>query len=273
MTDRYAVMGHPVAHSKSPFIHARFAAQTGQAMRYEAIDVAPGGFARAVEAFRAEGGRGLNVTLPFKEEAWRWVRERTPRAQRAGAVNTIWFDPRARGDNTDGAGLVHDIEVNHGGVLAGRRILLLGAGGAARGVLGPLLDARPGSVVVANRTARRAHALAEAFADQGPVRGCGLDALGGERFELVVNATSASLSGELPAIPDTVLAPGAWCYDMVYGDTPTVFMAWARGRGASTVLDGLGMLVEQAAESFEIWRGVRPHTAPVIAALRAAIGP
>ncbi len=270
MIDRYAVMGHPVAHSKSPFIHARFAEQTGQAMTYEAIDVAPGEFARAVAAFRDSGGRGLNVTLPFKEDAWRLVDVRSARAERAGAVNTIWFeDHGAHGDVTDGAGLVHDLVVNHGAILEGRRILLLGAGGAARGVLGPLLDARPARLVVANRTADRARALARAFAADGPVHGGGLDALGAEgAFDLIINATSASLAGEMPPLPDTVLGPATWCYDMVYGDAPTVFMEWARGRGAALALDGLGMLVEQAAESFALWRGVRPQTAPVIAALR-----
>ncbi len=272
MIDRYAVMGHPVAHSKSPFIHARFAEQTAQAMSYEAIDVAPGEFAEAVEAFRAAGGRGLNVTVPFKEEAWRLVAERSARAERAGAVNTIWFeDDTAHGDVTDGAGLLRDLVVNHGATLAGRRILLLGAGGAARGVLEPLLHAGPTRVVVANRTAARARALARAFAADGPVSGCGLDELRAEgAFDLIINATSASLVGEVPRVPAAALGPDTWCYDMVYGDAPTVFMDWARRHGASVVLDGLGMLVEQAAEAFALWRGVRPETAPVIAALRGA---
>jgi shikimate dehydrogenase len=273
MTDRYAVMGHPVAHSKSPFIHACFAEQTGQDLTYDAIDVPADGFAQALEAFRAEGGCGINVTLPFKEEAWRLVAVRSERAQRAGAVNTIWFDhdDRAHGDNTDGVGLVRDIVINHGGVLAAQRILLVGAGGAARGVLGPLVDAAPARLVIANRTAGRARELARAF-DAG-VCGLGFDELEGETFELVINATSAGLRGQLPALPDSVLARRGWCYDMVYGDAPTPFMVWGRAHGAGRVLDGLGMLVEQAAESFLIWRHVRPDTAPVIAALRRGPAP
>jgi len=268
MTDRYAVMGRPVAHSKSPYIHARFAEQTRQDLRYEAMEVPLGGFARALDEFQAAGGKGLNVTLPFKEEAFRLMDVRALAAERAGAVNTIWFDGRGRrhGDNTDGAGLVRDIVENHGRALRARRVLLVGAGGAARGAVGPLLDQAPERLVIANRTAARAEALAARFAGGGPVRACALKALG-EPFELIINATSASLAGEVPALPDAVLAAQAWCYDMVYAETPTPFLRWARARGCPAV-DGLGMLVEQAAEAFERWRGVRPDTAPVIVALR-----
>jgi shikimate dehydrogenase len=270
----YAVMGNPVAHSQSPRIHALFAAQTGQRLQYLAIQVDPGGFEQAVSSFVANGGSGLNVTVPFKTQAWELVDERSERAAPAGAVNTIVVRARGRlyGDNTDGAGLVKDLGDNLGVALAGRRLLLLGAGGAARGVLGPLLAQRPAMLFIANRTADRAVELAQAFAGFGAVRGGGYDHLEGEVFDGVINATSASLHGELPPLPEGVLAPGAWCYDMMYGARPTPFMEWASRRGAARVSDGLGMLVEQAAESFLLWRGVRPQTAAVIAALREEMG-
>jgi shikimate dehydrogenase len=267
--DQYAVMGNPIAHSKSPRIHALFAQQTGQRIQYTAIQVDPGGFKQAVGNFQANGGKGLNVTVPFKRDAFLLVDERAPRAELAGAVNTILFLPngRLRGDNTDGVGLLRDIRDNQRFAIKGKRVLILGAGGAVRGVLGPLLDEQPREVVVANRTVERAVEL-ESFRG---VRGCGFDALIGKQFDLVINGTSASLQGELPPLPDDLLAPGALCYDMMYGAQPTVFMRWARDRGAAQVLDGLGMLVEQAAESFFLWRGVRPATAPVIAELRAKL--
>jgi shikimate dehydrogenase len=270
--DRYAVMGNPIAHSKSPFIHAQFAAQTGQDLHYEALLVEPDRFAAAVAAFRAAGGKGLNVTVPFKQEAWQLARLRTQRAQRAGAVNTLWWDGenRLQGDNTDGVGLVRDLRDNLGLTLADRRILLAGAGGAARGVLEPLLREGPSAVVIANRTPEKALELADAFADLGAIRGCGFDALGTDRFDLVINATAAGLSGEVPPLPDTVFAPDAWAYDMMYGREPTAFVNWSLARGAGRACDGLGMLVEQAAEAFRIWRGVRPATGPVIASLRSA---
>jgi shikimate dehydrogenase len=266
MTDRYAVFGHPIAHSKSPLIHAAFARQTGQDMTYEAILAPKDGFGACVAVFIAAGGRGANVTVPFKEEAFRLADTLSPRAERAGAVNTLSFDAGTiRGDNTDGAGLVADLTRNLGRDLAGRRILLLGAGGAARGVIEPLLEQRPAALVIANRTATRAQALADLFG-RGVVA-CGFDALGGT-FDLVVNATAASLAGELPPLPPTLFTAGSLAYDMMYGrDTP--FLAFARERGAAAA-DGLGMLVEQAAEAFLAWRGVRPDTAPVIAGLRAA---
>jgi shikimate dehydrogenase len=266
----YAVMGHPVAHSKSPRIHALFAEQTGQRVQYLAIQVDPGGFEQAVSSFVANGGRGLNVTVPFKTNAWELVDERSERAEPAGAVNTIAVQAGGKlyGDNTDGAGLINDLTGNLGGVIGGRRVLLLGAGGAARGVLQPLLAQRPAQLFIANRTADRATALAQAFARLGEVRGGGYDGLKGQSFDLVINATSASLQGDVPPLPEGVLAPQAWCYDMMYGPRPTPFMAWAQSRGAARISDGLGMLVEQAAESFALWRGVRPQTAAVIAALR-----
>jgi shikimate dehydrogenase len=265
MTDRYAVFGHPIAHSKSPQIHAAFARQTGQDMTYEAILAPLDGFAASVAAFVATGGRGANVTVPFKEEAFRLAQQRTPRAERAGAVNTLVFDDGILGDNTDGAGLVADLTRNLRRPLGGRRVLLLGAGGAARGVIEPLLGAAPAALVIANRTVARAQELADLFG-RG-VAACGFDTTG-SGFDVVINATSASLAGELPPLSPAIFATDALAYDMMYGrDTP--FLAFARAHGTATA-DGLGMLVEQAAEAFFVWRGVRPETAPVIAALRHA---
>ena len=269
--DRYAVMGNPIAHSKSPFIHARFAEQTAQRLQYEAILVELDGFADAVTAFHAAGGRGLNVTVPFKQEAWALAAHRTPRAERAGAVNTLWWDDAdvLHGDTTDGVGLVRDLCDNHSLQLADKRILLLGAGGAVRGVLEPLLEKRPSTLVVANRTANKAVELAEDFKALGPVAGCGFEVLAGmPPFDLVINGTAAGLSGEVPPIPASVFAAGAWAYDMMYAQEPTAFVRWSLARGATQACDGLGMLVEQAAESFWIWRGIRPLTGPVIAQLR-----
>ena len=265
MTDRYAVFGHPIAHSKSPQIHAAFASQTGQDMTYEAILAPLDGFAESVAAFIAAGGRGANVTVPFKEEAYRLASRLSPRARRAGAVNTLMFDADGiLGDNTDGAGLVADLTRNLNRTLTGRRILLLGAGGAARGVIKPLLDQQPAALVIANRTVGRAQELAALF-DRG-IRACGLDGVD-TPFDVVINATAASLAGELPPLSPRIFTPDTLAYDMMYGrDTP--FLAFARGHGARAA-DGLGMLVEQAAEAFALWRGVRPDTAPVIAALRA----
>jgi shikimate dehydrogenase len=265
MTDRYAVFGHPIAHSKSPQIHAAFARQTGQDMTYEAILAPLDGFADGVTAFIAAGGRGANVTVPFKEQAFRLADRLSPRAQRAGAVNTLVFDGGILGDNTDGAGLVADLTRNLNRALAGQRILLLGAGGAARGVIEPLLEQHPAALVIANRTVSRAQDLADLFGHG--IRACGFDDAGGP-FDVVINATAASLTGELPALPSAVFTANTLAYDMMYGrDTP--FLSFARRHGAATA-DGLGMLVEQAAEAFCVWRGVRPDTAPVIASLRAA---
>lgn len=270
MTDHYAVMGNPIAHSKSPRIHTLFAEQTGEQIDYRAILVEPDGFAGAVDEFGKGGGKGLNITVPFKEQAWSLATIRSPRAELAGAVNTLSLeqDGELRGDNTDGAGLVRDLLHNHGATLAGQRILLLGAGGAARGVLEPLLAEQPALLVIANRTASKAVELARLFCDLGHTEGCGLDDVAGQPFDILINATAASLSGEVPAIAGDTVTPASWCYDMMYGDRPTAFMQWARDQGATHIMDGLGMLVEQAAESFYIWRNARPDTAPVIAALR-----
>lgn len=266
--DHYAVIGNPIAHSKSPEIHAAFARQTGQQLTYNRLLGSLDDFAADVRAFVADGGRGLNVTVPFKQQAWALLADRTPRAEAAGAVNTIIVldGGLLRGDNTDGIGLVRDLVGNHGFEFAGRRVLLLGAGGAAHGVLGELLAAGPGSLTIANRTADKARTLAQAAG--GDVAGCGLAELAGRRFDLIINATSSGLDGGVPALPDGVLADGGWTYDMVYADEPTPFCRWGQARGAARALDGLGMLVEQAAESFWLWRGVRPRTAPVIELLR-----
>ncbi|MFZ5622321.1 MAG: shikimate dehydrogenase [Pseudomonadota bacterium] len=269
--DRYAVMGNPIAHSKSPLIHRQFAGQTGQVLTYDAILVDIGRFTEAVDAFRRDGGKGLNVTVPFKQDAWRLASRRTPRAERAGAVNTLWWDGDERlcGDTTDGVGLVRDLRDNHGIRIEGRRVLLVGAGGAARGVIEPLLAERPATLVIANRTPERAHELAAIFGGLGPITGCGFGELSGRSFDLAINATAAGLTGEVPPLPATVFAPGACAYDMMYGSKPTAFVRWSLAQGCARALDGLGMLVEQAAEAFFIWRGVRPDTAPVIARLRA----
>ena len=275
MTDRYAVFGNPIGHSKSPRIHALFAAQTGQDIDYRAILAAPDGFVAAVSAFIAAGegrARGANVTVPFKEEAFRLATRRSPRAEAAGAVNTLSFeDGVIAGDNTDGAGLVRDLKHNLGCDPAGRRILLLGAGGAARGVILPLLLENPAELVIANRTDQKAARLAHEFAR---LPGCavtvkpagiGFAGLAGRQFDLVINATSTGLGGAVLPTPSSIFAPYSLAYEMVYGrDTP--FMRQARAAGAR-VADGLGMLVEQAAEAFFIWRGVRPLTAPVLATL------
>jgi len=271
--DRYAVMGNPVSHSLSPAIHAEFARQTGQRLVYEAIQVDEGGFEQAAGNFGAAGGKGLNVTVPYKRVAWDWVERRSARAECAGAVNTIRFDADTTfGDNTDGVGLVRDITLNLGTAIAGRRVLIAGAGGAVRGVLGPLLEQDPRELVVANRTVDNALELAEQFSGAvSRVSGCSFDALAGREFDLIVNGTAASLHGaELP-LPPSVLAPGCVCYDMMYAAQPTPFLRWAHARGAARAVDGLGMLVEQAAESFFLWRGARPETAPVIVKMRALL--
>lgn len=268
MTDVYAVFGNPIAHSKSPLIHAAFASQTGQDMVYSTRLAPLDGFADAVAAFHSEGACGANVTVPFKEQAFSLSTRLTPRARAAGAVNTLRFDAfDILGDNTDGAGLVRDLTVNLGQTLTGKRILLMGAGGAARGVILPLLEQHPATLFIANRTAAKAEALVQAFTAQDTLSGGGYAGLGGG-FDLVINATSASLSGDLPPLPEDVFAPNALAYDMMYGkDTP--FLAFARAQGARTT-DGLGMLVEQAAEAFLLWRGVRPDTAAVMRLLRSA---
>ncbi|HEX4928102.1 MAG TPA: shikimate dehydrogenase [Burkholderiales bacterium] len=266
MAERYAVIGHPIAHSRSPWIHARFARATGEDIEYGRIDAGPEEFAGAVERFRRAGGKGLNVTVPHKEAAFRLSSERSARASTAEAVNTLVLGEAIFGDNTDGAGLVRDIEVNQGYRLRGRATLLLGAGGAARGVVGALLEAGVARLVIGNRTVERARELARRFP---PVAACGYGELGGERFDLIVNATSAGLQNAALPLPAPLFSPRVLAYEMVYGrETP--FLATARAAGARAC-DGLGMLVEQAAESFLVWRGVRPDTGPILAALRAEL--
>lgn len=273
--DAYVVIGNPIAHSKSPEIHARFAAQTGQVLSYERLLAPLQGFKASVQVFQRNGGRGANVTVPFKLDACALATELTPRARAAGAVNTLRFDGEViLGDNTDGAGLVADIVHNAGVSLAGKRILLLGAGGAARGVVLPLLEQQPQQIVIANRTVATAEALAEQFAEalahDGQLQACGFEQAQGS-FDVIINATSASLAGDLPPVPAGVFAPHTLALDMMYGSADTVFMDFAASHGAQ-VRDGLGMLVEQAAESFYVWRGVRPQTQQLLADLRAQLG-
>jgi shikimate dehydrogenase len=272
MPDKYAVFGNPIAHSKSPLIHAQFARQTGQDMSYEAILAPLDDFPAAVVAFRAAGGKGANVTVPFKLEAFALCADRlSERARAAGAVNTLSFGPEGiSGDNTDGVGLVADIRDNRAFPIQGRRVLLLGAGGAARGVILPLLAQSPMSLTLANRTAAKAQELALLFSDRGvPVSACGLGELLGRQFDLVINATAASLSDQAPALPLGLYAQGSLAYDMVYGKGLTPFLVQAKEQGAGHLADGLGMLIEQAAEAFFVWRGVRPPTEAVFELLRS----
>jgi len=267
--DRYCVFGNPIGHSKSPLIHRLFAEQTGQALTYDARLAPLDDFVGDARAFFADG-LGGNVTVPFKEEAFRLADELTERARRAGAVNTLkkLADGRLLGDNTDGAGLTRDLQDNAGFSLAGKRILVLGAGGAVRGVLEPFLAQKPAVLVIANRTVAKAEQLVREFADLGPLVAAGFDWIDAP-VDLIVNGTSASLGGELPPIAPSLIQPGhTLCYDMMYGREATAFNRWAAEQGAARCLDGLGMLVEQAAEAFELWRGVRPDTAPVLAELR-----
>ena len=270
----YAVMGNPISHSKSPSIHTLFAEQTQQSILYTAIHVDLGGFAQAVGNFAAAGGKGLNVTVPFKQEAWELVTKRSERAERAGAVNTIKIeDGQLFGDNTDGVGLVNDLMINNDIELKDKKVLLMGAGGAARGVLVPLLKQNPSYLFIANRTPDRSKDLAASFSDLGSIEGGGYEHIPDEKFDVVINATAASLQGDLPPLPDSLLNDNASCYDMMYGAKPTPFMTWANEHKATKVLDGLGMLVEQAAEAFYIWRNVRPETKIVIEKLRKEVQP
>ena len=272
--DQYGVVGHPVSHSRSPFIHGMFARDTGQRLSYRAYDVAPAEFAGWLREFFTHGGRGLNVTLPHKLAAAGLVQQLTPRAARAGAVNTLAAQAEGiLGDNTDGAGLMRDLCQNLGVAVAGRRVLVMGAGGATRGLLGPLLELAPAEVLIANRTADRATALAAAFADLGSIRGAGFAQIDAAPFDLVINATSASLSGIIPPLPAGLIGAHTVCYDLAYGRSASAFLDWALAQGCAQALSGLGMLVEQAAESFELWRGVRPATAAVLAALRERDAP
>lgn len=264
--DRYAVFGHPISHSQSPRIHGLFALQTGQHLEYTAQDVPAENFEAALREFLRQGGRGLNCTIPLKELAWRRADQCTERAQRAKAVNTLIreADGSLTGDNTDGVGLVRDLRENLGLALAGKCVLLLGAGGASRGILQPVLAEQPEGVLIANRTEAKGAQLAGEFAELGPVSACGFADLAGRCFDLILNATAASLQGDLPPLPEGILAAGGVCYDLAYGRQPTAFMRWGQAHGAAVSADGLGMLVEQAAEAFRLWRGVRPQTAPVI---------
>ena len=269
--DRYAVIGNPIEHSKSPQVHAWFAQQTQQAISYERLLAPVDHFVDSVHNFIAQGGRGANVTVPFKLDAFALAQELTPRAQAAGAVNTLSFSAEGiKGDNTDGIGLVRDITLNAGVSLENRSVLLLGAGGASRGVILPLIEENIASLVIANRTQPRAMELAQQFSDKGvPVSAAAFDQLD-QSFDVIINATSASLDAALPPVPDGVFGSRTLAYDMMYGVQPTIFMQHAARHGA-TVRDGLGMLIEQAAESFFVWRGVRPETAPVYQWLRGQL--
>jgi shikimate dehydrogenase len=270
--DRYAVFGNPIGHSKSPFIHTLFARQTQQSLTYERIEAPLDGFETAIARFFANQGKGCNVTVPFKEDAYRLAQQLSPRAKLAGAVNTLKLtdDGILLGDNTDGAGLVQDLKF-HGELLHGRKILLIGAGGAARGAIGPILHEGPQELIIANRTVIKAESLAERFSSIGPISATNFDELQGP-FDLIINSTSASLSGEIPAIPAQLIHHDVVVYDMMYGLGDTPFNAWARKLGAHKVIDGLGMLVAQAAESFAVWRGIRPGTKQVITELRKNLG-
>ncbi|MEA1889237.1 MAG: shikimate dehydrogenase [Pseudomonadota bacterium] len=267
---KYAVMGNPISHSKSPLIHSLFAEQCGIALEYRAIHVDEGHFESAVRQFRAIGGKGLNITVPFKIEAWKLADRRSTRAELAGAVNTLKFldSGNIYGENTDGLGMIQDITVNLAKSVTGARVLVIGAGGAVRGVLGPLLEAQPALVHIANRTAARAVELAAVFAGSGPCTASGLDGIGSASFDIVINGTAASLQGAVPDLPGSIFAEDALAYDMMYGSEPTSFLVWAEKNGAALCSDGLGMLVEQAAESFQIWHAIRPQTAAVIQQLR-----
>lgn len=268
IADRYAVVGYPVQHSWSPFIHAMFAKQTGQAMTYNRLEITPEDFVAEVQRFFTQGGKGLNVTLPHKQAARALVGFCTPRAEMAGAVNTLMpQDGQLLGDNTDGAGLVTDLTRNLGLELQDKRILLLGAGGAARGVVGPLLATAPAYLEIANRNGERAHALAQEFAALGNVHGCEFTAATCSAFDLVLNATAASLQDTVPPVPAEAVTEQTLCYDMAYGLGDTAFTQWAKQQGAGHAVTGWGMLVEQAAESFLLWRGIKPQTKPVLAAI------
>ena len=268
MTDRYAVVGNPIAHSRSPQIHTAFATQTGQDMTYERIEAPLGGFAATVDAFRAAGGRGINVTTPFKLDAFAYATERREPAEVAGASNCLKFDgDRAVADNFDGVGLVNDIERNLGFALRDRRVLMLGAGGAVRGALLPFIERRPARLFVANRDVDKARRLVEEFARFGAFECGGYDDLGDAHFDIVLNATSASLRGELPPVPRSAFAPRGLAYELAYGKGLTPFLRAARDAGVGRLADGVGMLVEQAAEAFVWWRGVRPRTDELIRTL------
>ena len=264
--DRYGVMGYPVTHSRSPVIHRLFALQTLQNMQYELLQVSPEKLEVAVRQFQRTGGKGLNVTVPHKGEVVKLCDQLSERASTAGAVNTLSFrGGEIHGENTDGIGLLRDLAINIGIGLEGTNILILGAGGATRGIVGPLLEMQPASLLIANRTLNKAQILADHFSRSGPVGACRFNVVPvTEKYDLIINATSAGLKGEVPPYPAAAIAPDTLCYDLSYGHEPTPFSIWAREQGAEMAVMGWGMLVEQAAESFHIWRGVRPETAPVL---------
>jgi shikimate dehydrogenase len=268
--DTYAVMGNPIAHSKSPFIHEKFAKQTQQHLQYIKILVPLDDFTAAIKEFQQQGGKGLNITLPFKQQAFELVNTCSERAQLAGAVNTIVFksDGSLFGDNTDGVGLLHDLTHNAQYNLNHKRILVLGGSGAVQGILAPLLSEHPECIVIANRTIAKAEKLADKFSPFGKIKSCEYSALPGQQFDLIINGTSASLRGELPPLPANLLNKNGCCYDLAYATEPTVFMQWGKQQGAEHCYDGIGMLVEQGAEAFYLWRGVHPETQSVIKALR-----
>ena len=268
----YAVFGNPIAHSQSPLVHSLFAKQVGIDLEYRAIQVDIGGFEQAVSGFQANGGNGLNVTVPFKLNAWKIADELTDRAQLAGAVNTLFFqDNRIKGDNTDGAGLVKDIELNLNITLSDSKILVIGAGGAVRGVLAPMLEKQPESITISNRTKGKADALVEMFSDYGTVSSTTLEQANLDRYDIVINATSTGIHGEVPSVSPQVFRGVSLVYDMMYGKNPTKFMQWAGQNSGAQISDGLGMLIEQAAESFKIWHGVMPQTSAVIGAVRSKL--
>jgi shikimate dehydrogenase len=265
MSDHYAVIGNPIGHTKSPLIHGMFAQATGQHMVYTAIEGQPGSFAAQVDAFRNAGGRGMNVTAPFKLDAFAYANKSSARASMAGAVNALKFDGAlVLAENFDGVGLTRDVTHNLGRALAGKRVLLLGAGGAARGALLPFLEQGPAALMIANRSLAKAQSLALETARFGPVAACGYEELDGQVFDVVFNATSASLRAELPPVPSSVCSPDGLAYELAYGKGLTPFLRLARQAGVAQLADGVGMLVEQAAEAFEWWRGVRPDTRAVI---------
>lgn len=259
--ERYGLVGHPVEHSRSPLIHTVFARQTKQNLTYELIDAAPAAFETAVRGFGAAGGKGLNVTVPHKEAAFALCHQKSAAATAAGAVNTITIrDGRLIGDNTDGVGFIRDLTVNQGQAIAGKRVVVLGAGGAARGIIGPLLEQAPAELTIANRTKERADQVVAQFAGKPLVARTFAELAEQPPYDLLVNATSAGLKGEAPPFPASLVGAQSFCYDLVYGSTDTPFVVWAKSHGAARAAQGWGMLVEQAAESFAIWRGVRPDT-------------
>ena len=264
--DRYGVMGYPVSHSRSPIIQRLFALQTGQELQYELLQVAPEKLEQALQQFRRTGGKGLNITVPHKTAVIHFADQISDRAKLAGALNTLDFrQGKVYGDNTDGVGLLRDLTNNLGVQLHDVNILILGAGGATHGIVGPLLEMQPASLTIANRSVEKAESLVERFAASGPVSACRFSEVrGGKIFALVINATSAGLKGEMPPYPDAAVCEHTFCYDLSYGLQRTPFSAWAAEKGAARSVMGWGMLVEQAAESFHLWRGVRPDTAPVL---------